>query len=58
MMPTIIVATIIGAIFLAIVISGIRNIKNGKHSCSCGGSCGSCGMNGMCHANKNSQDNV
>lgn len=47
MLPTILVATIVAAIFLAIVITGIRNRKKGKHSCSCG--CGGCGMKDMCH---------
>ncbi len=46
--PTIIVASILAVIFLAIVITGIRNKKKGKHSCSCG-SCGGCAMNGSCH---------
>ncbi len=43
--PTLIITVIIATIFLAIVIKGIQNKKNGKSSCSCGGSCGSCGMN-------------
>ena len=47
-LPTIIVAAVVAAVF-AIVITGIRNKKKGKHSCSCGGSCGACGMNGSCH---------
>lgn len=45
--PTILVATIVGGIFLAIVINGIRNRLQGKSSCSCGGNCGACG--GNCH---------
>ena len=51
--PTIIVATIIGLIFVAIVVTQIRNRRNGKSSCSCGGSCGSCGASGFCHPQKN-----
>lgn len=47
--PTIIVAALVAAIFLAIVISGIRNRKKDKTFCSCGGSCGGCGMSGTCH---------
>ena len=47
--PTIIVASILAVIFLAIVITGIRNKKKGKHSCSSCGSCGGCAMNGSCH---------
>ena len=50
--PTIIVATVVAVVFLAIVINGIRNKKKGKHSCSCGGSCGACGMNCHCDSEK------
>ncbi|MBQ8509800.1 MAG: FeoB-associated Cys-rich membrane protein [Clostridia bacterium] len=46
---TIIVAAIVAVIFLAIVITEIRNRKKGKHSCSCGGSCGTCGGCSACH---------
>lgn len=42
--PTIIIAAVIAVIFLVIVIKGIINKKNGKHSCSCGGNCGACGI--------------
>lgn len=45
--PTIIIAAIVAAVFLAIVISGIKNKKNGKSSCSCG--CGGCAMKDSCH---------
>ena len=41
--PTIIVATIIGLIFVVIVVTQIRNRMKGKSSCSCGGNCGACG---------------
>ncbi|MBQ7822489.1 MAG: FeoB-associated Cys-rich membrane protein [Clostridia bacterium] len=44
-LPTIIVAAIIAVIFVAIVVTGIRNKMKGKSSCSCG--CDSCGMG--CH---------
>ena len=47
MWPTIIVAAIVAAVFLAIVITGIRNRKKGKGSCSCG--CSGCGMKDTCH---------
>ena len=50
--PTILVAAIVAAVLLAIVITGIRNQKNGKGTCSCGGSCGGCSMNGSCHPQK------
>ena len=36
MWPTIIIAAVIGAIFVAIVVKEIINKKKGKHSCSCG----------------------
>ncbi|MDD6022918.1 MAG: FeoB-associated Cys-rich membrane protein [Oscillospiraceae bacterium] len=47
-LPTIIAALIVGALVLSIVISGIRNKRQGKSSCSCG-SCGGCAMSGACH---------
>lgn len=56
MLATIIISAIIGAIFLSIVIKGIVNLKNGKHSCSCGGSCGSCGMNCAYRSNQNTDN--
>ena len=45
--PTFLIAAVIAVIFLAIVITGIRNKKAGKGGCSCGGNCGSCGAG--CH---------
>ena len=48
--PTIIVAAVIAVIFASIIVCGIINKKKGKHSCSCGTSCGACGMN--CHETK------
>lgn len=47
--PTILVAALVVAVFLAIVISGIRNKKKGRSACSCGGSCSGCAMSGACH---------
>ena len=47
MWPTLIVAAIVAAVFLAIIITGIRNKKKGKGSCSCG--CSGCGMSDICH---------
>ena len=47
MWPTVIVASVIGGIFAWIVAVQIRNKRQGKSSCSCGGNCGVCGMN--CH---------
>lgn len=51
MWPTIIIASIIAAVFCTIIIKGIINKKNGKSSCSCGGGCVGCAMKGACHAN-------
>ena len=48
-LPTIITGILVAAVLGAIIISGIRNRKNGKSACSCGGSCGGCGMNCACH---------
>ena len=48
--PTVIVAAIIGVIFVAIVANEIRNRIKGKSSCSCGGNCGACGA---CSYSKN-----
>jgi uncharacterized membrane protein len=44
--PTIIVAAVIGVIFVAIVATKVIHLRQGKHSCSCGGNCGACGV---CH---------
>jgi len=52
--PTIIVASIIAAIFVVIIVKGILDKKKGKSSCSCGGSCGACGMG--CHQNKETEN--
>jgi len=48
MWPTIIVATIVAVIFVAIVVNEIKKKKSGKGGCSCGGNCGACGMS--CHS--------
>ncbi len=45
---TYLVAAIVAAIFIAIVVKGIINKKNGKHSCSCG-SCSGCANSEFCH---------
>ena len=47
--PTFLIATLVAAVFLAIVIAGIHNKKKGKHNCSCGGNCGACGI--LCSEN-------
>ena len=48
--PTVLVAAVVGAIFVAIVARIIINKKNGKGGCSCG--CGGCAMKDSCHATK------
>ncbi len=48
--PTIVVALIVAAIFVAIVISEIKKRKSGSGSCSCG--CSGCSMSDVCHGNK------
>lgn len=49
MWPTIIVAAIVGVLFVTIVARGIINKKKGKTSCSCG--CGGCAFKDQCHSN-------
>ncbi len=55
--PTIIILAIVVVVFLAIIIREIRNKKNGKGSCSCGGNCGACGMNCSCHSEDTNNQN-
>jgi len=50
--PTIIVAAVVAAVFLAIVIKGVINRKNGKSYCKCGGGCDSCALKDTCHGGK------
>lgn len=45
-LPTVIVASILAVILVAIVWNEIRKRKRGQGSCACGGSCGSCNA---CH---------
>ncbi len=45
--PTIIIASIVAVIFIAIVASEIIKKKKGKSSCSCG--CGGCAFKDSCH---------
>ena len=37
---------------VAVILREIRLRKQGKSSCSCGGSCGACPMSGSCHTEK------
>lgn len=46
-LPTVIIAAVIAIVFIAIVIRGIRQRKQGKGGCSCG--CGSCPNSALCH---------
>ncbi|MBQ7322330.1 MAG: FeoB-associated Cys-rich membrane protein [Clostridia bacterium] len=41
------IASLIGIICIAVIVSEIRKKKRGQGSCSCGGQCGACGMD--CH---------
>ena len=45
---TIGIATVIAAAFAAVVVKMIIDKKKGKHSCSCGGSCGACPVGCSC----------
>lgn len=40
--PTIIIAAVVLAIFVAIVARGVYNRKHHKSSCGCGSDCGGC----------------
>lgn len=51
MIPTIIIASLIAIVFLAIVIKEIKDKLNGKSSCGC--SCGGCALKDTCHQQKN-----
>ena len=55
-LPTIIIASVIAVIFVAIVVTQIINKKKGKSSCSCGGSRGSCGASSFCHPQKDKDE--
>lgn len=49
---TVIIASVIGIAFAAVLAKMIIDKKHGKHSCSCGGNCASCGI---CCTDKNEQ---
>ena len=42
MIPTVIITSLIAAAVGAVIYKGIKNAKEGRHSCSCGGNCGGC----------------
>lgn len=46
---SIIVAIVITLIVFLVIRSMLKDKKNGKGSCSCGGSCDSCGACAHCH---------
>lgn len=46
-LPTIIAATVIAVIFVAIIAGQIKRKKQGKGGCSCG--CGGCSFKESCH---------
>ncbi len=46
-LSTIIITLIIAVIFFSIIVKGIKNRKNGKHSCGCG--CNGCAASEFCH---------
>ncbi len=50
---TCITLAIVAIVLIAIVINEIKKRKSGKHSCSCGGSCGACPMNCCNKSNEN-----
>ncbi|MBQ3015291.1 MAG: FeoB-associated Cys-rich membrane protein [Clostridia bacterium] len=49
---TIIIASVIALLFIAVVANEIIKKKKGKPSCSCGGNCGACGL---CHLDKDNE---
>ena len=49
-MATIIICAVLIAVVSAIIISMIKNKKQGRSSCGCG--CGDCPMSGSCHPEK------
>lgn len=53
MLSTILISLAILAVCIAITYRGAKNHRQGKHSCSCGGSCGACGCGDLCHGHKN-----
>ncbi len=54
-LPTVIVASVIALVVIAIIVNEIKKRKDGKGGCSCGGSCPGCAMNGTCHKPKDEE---
>lgn len=49
MLPTILGAAIVFGIVGLILYRAYKNHKEGKHTCSCGGSCSGCPGSSLCH---------
>jgi len=49
-LPTIIGTAVVACIFIAIIVSRIKDRKNGKSGCSCG--CEGCSVCDSCHEKK------
>ena len=49
MLSTILISFAILAVCIAITYGGAQSRRQGRHSCSCGGSCSTCGCGGACH---------
>ena len=49
-LPTVLIATLVAAVFLAIVFGGVRKRKKGGAGCSCG--CADCPTAGLCRPQK------
>ncbi len=47
---TIVIASVIAIVVIAIIVKGILNKKNGKSSCGC--NCNHCPMSDECHPKK------
>lgn len=54
---TVAIALLIGGAFAAVVVKMIIDKKKGKHSCSCGGSCGACPVGCSCTATRDATKN-
>ena len=48
-LATILVALVVFGAVGVILYRGYKNRKSGKHTCSCGGSCGGCANSALCH---------
>lgn len=49
-LSTLLIGLVVAGVFVAIVVRGVRNRKQGKSSCSCG--CSGCSMSEICHSKK------